>query len=115
VVQDLGSEWTAWTGLPFAFAVWQVRRGLPDRDVARLAGLLAASRAWFPGHASSLAERYAQRYRLAPARLLDYWASLRFDFDHPMQRGLLHFFRLAAELGEAPVTDRLDIVGSIEG
>jgi hypothetical protein len=31
-VYDLGAEWTAWTGLPFAFAVWQVRRDLPDAE-----------------------------------------------------------------------------------
>lgn len=27
---DLGEAWTAWTGLPFVYAVWVLRRGLPD-------------------------------------------------------------------------------------
>jgi chorismate dehydratase len=27
---DLGDEWTQWTGLPFVFACWQVRRGFTD-------------------------------------------------------------------------------------
>ncbi len=30
---DLGEEWTKWTGLPFVFACWQVRRGFSDQAV----------------------------------------------------------------------------------
>jgi chorismate dehydratase len=107
---DLGAEWTAWTGLPFAFAVWQVRRDLTDAEVRRLVGLLRESRAWFSVHAPSLAEQYGQQYRLGAARLLDYWTSLRFDFDAAMQQGLLQFYRYAERLGEAPSVPDLDIV-----
>jgi chorismate dehydratase len=110
-VYDLGTEWTSWTGLPFAFAVWQVRRGMDRAAVRRLAGLLAESRQWFAANRQRLAARHAPVYGLAPERLLEYWASLRFDLDADMQRGLLHFYRLAAELGEAPETTTLDIVG----
>jgi chorismate dehydratase len=107
---DLGAEWTAWTGLPFAFAVWQVRRELADESIVRLAAWLSESRAWFVPRAALLARRYAPRYGLTPQRLLSYWTSLRFDLDLAMQQGLLHFYRLAAELGEAAPTDSLDIV-----
>lgn len=109
-VHDLGAEWLQWTGLPFAFAVWQVRRDLADADVARLARLLGESRAYWAAAPAAIAERHAARFGLHPARLLDYWSSLRFDLDAAMQRGLLHFYSLAAELGEAPRTDALDIV-----
>jgi chorismate dehydratase len=107
---DLGTEWTEWTGLPFAFAVWQVRADLPDADLLRLVQLLARSREYFQSHASGLARKYAPTFQLPPDTLLAYWQSLRFDLDAPMQRGLLHFFRLASELGEAPRTEALDIV-----
>ncbi len=33
---DLGEAWTAWTGLPFVYAVWVLRRGLADAE--RVAG-----------------------------------------------------------------------------
>jgi len=113
-VRDLAAEWREWTGLPFAFAVWQVRRALPPRDVQRLVQLLSASRAAWAADPAAHAERHAARFGLTPARLLDYWSSLRFDLDERMQRGLLHFYRLAAELGEAPRTDALDIVPVVQ-
>ena len=33
---DLGEEWTQWTGLPFVFNRWMMRKDLPDRDKATL-------------------------------------------------------------------------------
>lgn len=33
---DLGAEWHAWTGLPFVFARWLVRKEVPSHDKARL-------------------------------------------------------------------------------
>jgi chorismate dehydratase len=110
-VYDLGAEWSAWTGLPFAFAVWQVRRDADPAEVLRLIELLHESRAWFNVNTDRLAERYAPVFALSPRRLLDYWASLRYTLDAPMQRGLLHFYELAAELGAAPPVHDMDIVG----
>lgn len=109
-VLDLGAAWWSWTGLPFAFAVWQVRRDADPSEVRRLARLLNESYAWFNIHAEQLAVRYAPRFGLASDRLLRYWHSLRFDLDSSMQQGLLHFYRLAADLGEAPRTTVLDIL-----
>jgi chorismate dehydratase len=33
---DLGAEWHAWTGLPFVFARWMVRKEVPAKDKALL-------------------------------------------------------------------------------
>jgi chorismate dehydratase len=104
---DLGAEWTDWTGLPFAFAVWQVRDGLDDTAVQRIRMLLDQSREWFAGRAAAQAELHGPRHGLEPARLLAYWAALRFDLDARMLQGLLHFYELAHRLGEAPPTPAL--------
>lgn len=109
-VHDLGAEWWSWTGLPFAFAVWQVRRDTDPAEVRRIAGLLRESHAWFETRASKLAQAHAPKFGLSANRLLDYWRSLRFDLDPAMQQGLLHFYRLAADLGEAPRVETLDIL-----
>jgi chorismate dehydratase len=109
-VIDLGAEWYRFTQLPFAFAVWHVRREVKRAALLYLNDLLRQSRAYFATHAESLAARYATRFGLSPARLLDYWRSLQFELDEPMQRGLLEFYRLAAEIGEAPPTPALDII-----
>jgi chorismate dehydratase len=109
-VLDLGAAWTEWTGLPFVFAVWQVRRDAGAAAARRLVRLLHESRDHFVRHRVRCAAQYAPDYGLSPDRLLAYWASLRFDLDSSMQRGLLHFYRLAAALGEAPATTALDIM-----
>jgi chorismate dehydratase len=105
---DLGAAWTEWTGLPFAFAVWQVSAG-PEKDdeMRALHGLLLESRAYFEENVEGLAERFASHYGLPAERLARYWRTLAFTLDEPMQRGLLHYYRLAAELGEAPRVDAL--------
>lgn len=100
---DLGEVWHAWTGLPFAFALWQTSAG-PERDgeLRELHGLLLESLAYFEEHSAALAERHAARFDTTPERLLRYWRTLRFRLDESVQEGLLHFYRLAAELREAP-------------
>lgn len=110
LVHDLGAAWWTWTGLPFAFAVWQVRSDTDPSEVRRIGGLLRESRTWFEQRAPRLADAYAPGFGLTADRLLCYWRSLRFDLDPAMQQGLLHFYRLAAELGEAPQVDTLDIL-----
>ena len=35
-IYDLGAEWHAWTGLPFVFARWMVRKDVSPRDLALL-------------------------------------------------------------------------------
>lgn len=99
---DLGAEWLAWSGLPFAFAVWQVRTTLAHADVVRLQAALRDSRTWFLAHEGELAQRYASRFGLSPERLRHYWSSLVYDLDDDVRRGLLRFLAEAAALGDAP-------------
>ncbi len=100
---DLGAEWTAWTGLPFVYAVWQVTAG-PEKDeeLRALHRLLLESRVYFEENLDELAARFAPRHHLDADRLASYWRTLNFTLGPEMQQGLLHFYRLAAELGEAP-------------
>lgn len=107
-VYDLGAEWKQWTGLPFVFAAWQTSApAARDEDLHRLLAELRKSRSWFIENADRLARENAARFRLDADVLLSYWQSLRYSFDTDMQRGLLEYYRLAAQLGEVPAVDRL--------
>jgi len=112
-VLDLGREWFAWTGLPFAFALWQVRRALGTAERDRLGCLLQDSRAWFLEHRQELADQYAPGFGLDPGRLLRYWDSLVYELTPEIQAGLLRFVQLAAELGEAPLIEFLDVAEAL--
>jgi chorismate dehydratase len=100
---DLGAEWTDWTGLPFVYAVWQVAAG-PEKDVElrALHALLLESLAYFEANLDELAIRFAPAHDLDTERLAHYWRTLNFTLGPEMQEGLLHFYRLASEIGEAP-------------
>ncbi|MFW6080203.1 MAG: menaquinone biosynthetic enzyme MqnA/MqnD family protein [Gemmatimonadota bacterium] len=107
-VTDVGAAWTAWTDLPFVFALWQVSAG-PDRDreLAALHALLLESFAYFRANDEALAHRYAADVDCSPGELLDYWRSLDYRYDAALGDGLLRFYALAVELGEAPGVPRL--------
>jgi chorismate dehydratase len=105
---DLGEAWTEWTGLPFAFAVWQTPLGgAADGELRRLHGLLLESRAYYEANAEPLAARHAAGFGLEAAELLAYWRTLRYDLDAEMRQGLLHFYREAAAVGAAPLVTEL--------
>ena len=108
LIYDLGTEWTEWTKLPFAFAVWQTT--LPAERDPELEALLVrfrSARSRFQNDPAGMAERYAPMFGVSQQRLARYWRTLRYDFDAAMQDGLLHYYRLAAALGEAPRVDRI--------
>jgi chorismate dehydratase len=99
-IWDLGEEWTAWTGLPFVFAMWVAREGV---DVSELVGLLEAARdrglaavdeiavreAPVVGISRELAERYLRE-------------NLHFTLGGEEQAGLRRFYELCVERGLAP-------------
>jgi len=105
---DLGAEWQAHTGLPFAFAVWQVSAA-PDRDeeLRALHALLLDSRAYGARERAALAVRHASHFRMDAAFLESYWSGLAYELDPEMIRGLETFYRLAAEIGEIPAAPEL--------
>lgn len=103
---DLGAEWWDETGLPFAFAVWQVGGGSPAA-LRELHRRLLKSRRYGQRRRAELAHRYAADFGFAPDVLDAYWAGLAYELDAPMLEGLTAFYRLAAELGEIPAAPAL--------
>lgn len=100
-VYDLGTLWTEWTNLPFAFALWQTRLGNSHREeLAALLGNMRSSRSAALSDAEGLARRYAARLDLPEDRLAAYWRGLQYDLDQPMIKGLEHFYGCAVQLGE---------------
>ncbi|HEU0014853.1 MAG TPA: menaquinone biosynthesis protein [Longimicrobium sp.] len=107
---DLGSEWWDFTGLPFAFAVWQAAGG-SDTALRRLHGELLESRAYGREHRDDLAARWADRFGFSPGFLAGYWGGLSYELDDAMQEGLATFYRLAAEIGEIPAAPEVRFAG----
>jgi chorismate dehydratase len=99
---DLGLEWWRETGLPFAFALWQVSTDEDEAGIRDLHRRLLESRGFGETWRHSLAERYAAHFQMSPPDLERYWNDLSYQLDESMLEGLSTFYRLAAEIGEIP-------------
>jgi chorismate dehydratase len=107
---DLGAEWWAHTGLPFAFAVWQAGSG-SDAELKTLRETLLESRTYGESERARLAERYASHFKLDAALLEDYWSNLRYDLAPDMVEGLQTYYSLAAEIGAIPRVPEIRWIG----
>jgi chorismate dehydratase len=103
---DLASEWFAWTGLPFVFAVWAVRReslavwGNEVEAGAWLANRFERARSEGFENLASIANQWAARLGLKHSEVRHY---LEEDVEYELSphhiAGLQHFFNLAANMG----------------
>jgi chorismate dehydratase len=75
---DLSEEWSAWTGKPFVFARWAVRKSLPDREKMRLGVSVRSALELGLGDLEDVARAQSERTGLDPAELLDYLKAIRF-------------------------------------
>jgi chorismate dehydratase len=103
-IHDLGEAWRAWTGLPFVFAVWAVRRDVlaaRPEDVAALASVLAQARAWGATHREAVINAAIARRPFHRGLYADYFTRLSYTLDARALRGLEHFDALR----RAPAAD----------
>jgi chorismate dehydratase len=99
---DLGTEWKAWTALPFVFAVWAARRSADPAAVRRAHEGLLASRAWGLAHLDLLAEAAARSCNVPRAACHEYLSGLDYAFTYKHLAGLTDFFRRLAADGIVP-------------
>jgi chorismate dehydratase len=97
---DLGLLWHEFTGLPFVFALWQVNyKKNIDTDLARLYDIIMRSKAYGLSNIPDLAVTHADRFGLPVRILTDYWKTISYDLGSDEKKGLLAFYRYAAEIG----------------
>lgn len=104
-VYDLGELWHGFTGLPFVFALWIVRR-----DAARAKGrellalgrdLIAAKKLAYASY-PEIAASCRERQWLGTSELVDYWRTISYDLTPAHIEGARCFFRHAFEMGLIP-------------
>lgn len=94
---DLGAAWTAWTGLPFVFAVWAARPGVLDRPLYRA---FHASRRHGAAVLDSIADDYTWNGRQYPEISRAYLKeAMRYRLGAEEVRGLRRFLDSARALG----------------
>jgi chorismate dehydratase len=66
-------------------------------------------------HLDEIAQYAARWEPFSSSFLVDYFRTLRFDFDAEFQKGLLHFYKLAAEIGELEAAPELEFISLRSG
>jgi chorismate dehydratase len=99
---DLGSEWKAWTGLPFVFAVWAARRDAQLGLVQQVHAGLIRSRVWGLEHLDELACDAARTSGVAEGICREYLGDLDYALSYRHLAGLTDFFRRLAQDGLVP-------------
>lgn len=104
-VYDLGYQWHEFTGLPFVFALWIVRREAAAQKHADMLvlrdNLLLAKKLAYDSYDSIALDSREREWMGAPA-LVDYWKTISYDLTDDHLRGLETFYRYAAEMGLIP-------------
>ncbi|ARZ69371.1 menaquinone biosynthesis protein [Streptomyces sp. HU2014] len=112
-VHDLGSMWKEWTGLPFVFAVWAVRRDYLAREpriVRKVHEAFLASRDLSLDEVAKVAEQ-AARWEAFDAELLErYFTTLDFRFGAEQLAGVTEFARRTGPTTGFPGDVRVELL-----
>jgi len=100
-VADLGEVWRKWTGLPFVFARWVVRRDLPAGENARLVRMLDHSVAEGWAHLERVASPRAAALNMSIEEMREYLQGFRFRMTVAEHQSIDRFRQFDAAAREA--------------
>ncbi len=107
-VYDLGELWHRFTGSPFVFALWILRRDVASAkhdQLRHLLSQLSQSRERAFSSLESLADQLPERQWMGTQGLVDYWRCMSYDLTADHLTGLRLFFELCVKhelLAEMP-------------
>ena len=110
VTLDLAEEWIRFTGKPFVFAFWAIRRAALADAPADLAAIFQASRdnGVMPESVAAIAHDWTGRLGLSEADVRSYLTeNIHYQLDPGCLDGLQLFYRYAAECGALPAAPPL--------
>lgn len=101
-VFDLGALWYHFTGLPFVFALWILRREAAEQypeAVLNLARQLQEARQQAFAHLPEMAQKLAQSSGFSARQLVEYWQGMSYDLTDGHLEGLTLYFTLCRKYG----------------
>jgi len=111
-VLDLGTAWYDWTGFPFVFAVWVVRKMAVEEKNGHMEsaiGALLASKRWGCKNIDHICVEAARAGLLGMEELREYYRCLRFDLNDMERKGLELFYSYLLRIGELERVPDLEI------
>lgn len=112
-VYDLAEEWKRWTGRPFVFAFWAVRKAALEGRTGEpnIAQVFQQSRNNGLQHIPEIAAAWAPKLGLSSGLIAEYLTrNVDYSLDPENVEGLQLFFRYGAECGVLPPAPRLQFL-----
>ncbi len=112
-VYDLGVEWKKLTGKNMVYAVWAVNRTFAEAKMQLCDNVYQTFRKSMDYSMQNLPEivEYAAKWEpFDPEFLTAYFKSLNFTFGEEYQDGLIHFYRMAKDIGEIENIPSLEFI-----
>ncbi len=100
-VYDLGELWDKYTGLPFVFALWIVRKQAAEEKkelVRKISSDLLRAKKYASKRFPMIAKDAPQRKWLSEKELVAYWKTISYDFTEKHLEGLRLFEKYAKKL-----------------
>lgn len=112
---DLGEMWHSWTGKPFVFALWAVRKDAAARHPEMIRTFSETLKENLLKNLADPERLLKQALGIAPSdkrfcQTLGYLVNLQYILDANMKEGTLRFFELAHEEGLAPAPKPLEFL-----
>ena len=111
-ILDLGTAWYDWTGLPFVFAVWVVRKKAVDEKnglIQSAVGSLLSAKRWGRANIGRICMEAAKAALLDMEELQEYYRCLRYDLNDLERKGLQLFYSCLVRIGELERAPDLEI------
>lgn len=117
---DLAELWWRWTGKPFCFAVWAVRRTFADAHPEAVELFAQELKSNLENNLSNLEALIKNSMRLTFldarfSKVFGYLFNLNYVLDAETQQGLQLFYRLANRLQSAPKPEKISFFELVRG
>lgn len=112
IALDLGAAWYEWTGLPFVFAIWVVRKKAVVGKNGQLGPALEAlieSKKWGCSNIEHICEAAADAGVLNIEQLREYYRCLKYDLNEKERNGLELFYSCLSRIGELECAPKPEI------
>ena len=98
LVFDLAKEWYDWKKLPFVFAVWGVKKSLPQETQTELSKIIEHSLAQSEGRYADIGELRGKEIGLTRNEVEEYLAGFNYGLGEREREAMKEFRKLVQEV-----------------
>ncbi|OEU65916.1 MAG: hypothetical protein BA863_03250 [Desulfovibrio sp. S3730MH75] len=108
---DLGEAWREWTGLPFIFGVWIVRKDLAKKkEIIEAVRTLIQAKEWGQKNIDQMSEITSEKSILSPIEMKSYFEGLVYNLEEKEIEGLKIFAKYLNKTGQIEHVPNLNFI-----